>query len=234
MIEVIPGGGCPGAAHFPQPAVVGLDLPVVLPVEPIILHMVVGPVVVVVAGGGAGSGTGRQAGKLFFHEAGTEVQAAVVIEPVIAVHGKIPPGAVHVGAAVVVFLPDLGQVEVKVHVELPHVPGGKASVNGRFQASGTGPRIAALGLILFGDDIDHAGYGITAVEGGRGAADHLDAVDPGRVDDVEIDLPAEVAHQPLAINEDQDVPAREATHLHRGAHIAPAEVNRRDQPGEDL
>ena len=77
---------------------------------------------------------------------------------------------------------------------------------------------------LTGDDVDHAGYSIAAVEGGRGTADHLDAVDPRRVDDVEIDLPAEVAHQPLAVDEDQDVPAREATHLHRGAHIAPAEV----------
>ena len=186
MVEIVPGGGCPGTAHFPQPAVVGLDLPVVFPVEAVVLHMIVGSVVVVVAGGGAGGGAGGQAGELFFHETGPEVQAAVVIEPVVPIEGEIPPGAVHVGAAVVVLLPDLGQVEIEVHVQLPHVPGGKASVHGRFQAAGAGARIAALGLVLFGDDVDHASGGITAPDGGTGSPEDFHPVDLVHVDPVQL------------------------------------------------
>ena len=52
--------------------------------------------------------------------------------------------------------------------------------------AGAGARIAALGLVLFGNDVDHASGGITAPDGGTGSPEDFHPVDLVHVDPVQL------------------------------------------------
>ena len=84
------------------------------------------------------------------------------------------------------------------------------------------PRIAGdadeLLRRLVGDDVDHAGNGIRAIERRGGAVEHLNPLHPGHIDAVQVDVVGDVACQFLSVDEDQDILVAQSVQAEEGTH----------------
>ena len=88
--------------------------------------------------------------------------------------------------------------------------------------------------VLARDDVDHAGDGVAAVEGGGSALDNLDLFDVARIDQRQVVFAAHVAVDALAVDQDQDIAVAQAVELHMGAHVVFVEGERGGQAAQDV
>lgn len=81
--------------------------------------------------------------------------------------------------------------------------------------------------MLLRDDVDHSSYGVASVERRGGSLHNLDALDVGRIQQVEVVLPTHVAVHALAVNQDKDVVVVQPVELDVAAHTPVVERERR-------
>ena len=81
-------------------------------------------------------------------------------------------------------------------------------------------------MTVTGDDIDHAGDGIRAVEGRGSTLHHLYLLDVLWVDQRQIILTTVVTMDALTIDKDEDIRVAQAVHLYLRPHITLVEVKR--------
>ena len=88
--------------------------------------------------------------------------------------------------------------------------------------------------MLLRDDVDYSGYGVASVERRGGPFHNLDALDVGRIQQVEVVLPTHVAVHALAVNQDKDVVVVQPVELDVAAHTPVVERERRGEPCQQL
>ena len=134
-------------------------------------------------------------------------------------------------------LPAVGVLQLEVRVT-PQLADGDAQTVMLAQIAVAATTGAVLNeqplVVLLGDDVHHASYGIRAVECRRGSLHYLNLLDVLWVYEAQVVLPAHVAVYAFAVNQHQDIGVAQSVQLHLRPHIVLAECERSRQPREDV
>ena len=88
--------------------------------------------------------------------------------------------------------------------------------------------------VFLGDDVYYTCNGIRAIERTRRTLHDFDFLDILRVNQRQVILPAHVAMDALAVNQNQDVAVAQAVQLHLGAHVILIKGKRRSETTQDV